>query len=115
MKWLAVKNWDHWQTYRKDRDPPPWIKVHRRVLYDMEWSLLSDAEKGQLVSIWILAADKGGLVPHDSATLQRILGLSEPPNTDKFIELGLLTPVDRQADAKVTPMRRQGGNNPSSA
>lgn len=114
MKWLAVKNWNHWQTYRKDRDPPPWIKVHRRVLYDMEWSMLSDAEKGQLVSIWILAADKGGLVPNDSATLQRILGLTDAPNIGNFIELGLLSPTDRQSDAKVTSIRRQADDGAAS-
>lgn len=109
MKWLRVANWESWQTYRKDRGPPPWIKVHRRVLQNVDWAMLTDADKGALVSIWILAADKDGIVPNDSAALQRILGLGEPPNLSKFIELGFLESDGRHDDAKVTPMRRHGG------
>lgn len=107
MKWLKVKNWEHWQTYRTDRGPPPWIKVYRRILHDMEWSMLSDAQKGQIISIWILAADKGGMVPNDSAALQRILGLTDSPDLSKFIELGLLEPTERHDGVNVTSIRRQ--------
>lgn len=109
MKWLRCVNWDKWQSYRTDRGPPPWIKVHRRVLQNMDWAMLSDGEKGQLISLWILAADRDGLVPNDSAGLQRILGLNDPPNISRFIELGFLEPDGRQSGVNVTSLRRQRG------
>lgn len=106
-RWLRCRNWEHWQTYRRDRNPPPWIKVHRRILQDMEWSMLTDAEKGQLVSMWVLAADRDGAIPDDARALQRLLGLDEPPDLPKFKELGFLTPEGRQDDAGVTSSGRQ--------
>lgn len=107
-KWLTCRNWDYWQTYRRDRNAPPWIKVHRRVLQDMEWSMLTDSEKGQLVSMWVLAADRNGAIPNDARALQRLLGLDDPPNLNKFMDLGFLTPSGRHDDASVAPDRRQG-------
>ena len=62
---LEVKDWEEHQTYRRDRNPPPWIKVHRRIFMSRKWALLSDAEKGHLISIWVLAADRDGHVPSD--------------------------------------------------
>jgi len=53
---MKVKNWQRWQNYRKDRGTPPWIKVHRNLMTNQEWAELTDAEKGQLVSIWLIAA-----------------------------------------------------------
>ncbi|MBE0583491.1 MAG: hypothetical protein IH612_06955 [Desulfofustis sp.] len=118
MSDLYVRNWDKWQSYRKDRGVPPWIKVHRVVLSNPEWSMLSDAEKGQLVSLWILAASKSGKLPSDEAVLMKLCMLENAPNIEKFIEFGFLeragcqddanvTSERRQNDAKVTPKRRQ--------
>ena len=57
---MRVKDWERWQTYRKDRGRPPWIKLHREVLRNPQWVMLTDAQRGQLVSLWILAADRDG-------------------------------------------------------
>jgi hypothetical protein len=72
---MMVADWDKWQTYRKDRGTPPWIKVHRNLMSNPEWALLSDKEKGQLVSIWIIAADKGGSIPANAKILMKICQL----------------------------------------
>lgn len=106
-EWLKCRNWEFWQTYRRDRSAPPWIKVHRRILQDLEWSQLSDAEKGQLVSIWILAADRDGFVRNDPQLLQRVLGLDDPPNIQKFMDLHFLTSEWRHDDANTTPFGSQ--------
>ncbi len=90
MKYLKVSRWDEWQTYRKDRSTPPWIKVYRNLLTNPEWITLTDAEKGQLISIWIVAADKKGQIPADAKVLQKMAMLDEPPNLDKLISLGFL-------------------------
>jgi len=87
---MLVKGWDKWQTYRKDRGTPPWIKVYRNLMSNVEWVSLSDAEKGQLVSMWIIAADKSGQLPDDPAVLQRMCMLSSKPNIRKFKQLGFM-------------------------
>lgn len=88
MNYLQVKNWQEWQSYRKDRGTPPWIKVHRCLLSNPKWAILSDAEKGQLVSIWIVAADNGGQIPDDNNIIRKICQLDTPPNLNKFKDLG---------------------------
>lgn len=87
---MKITNWDKWQSFRKDRGTPSWIKVHRNLLSNPEWVSLSDKEKGQLVSIWLLAADKSGEVPDSPNLIMRMAMLDSEPNTTKFIELGFM-------------------------
>lgn len=107
MTSLRCHEWDTHQSYRRDRNPPPWIKVHRSIMQNRKWARLSDAEKGQLVSIWVLAADKDGQVPNDPLLLRKLCMLDDEPNLQKFIDLGLLVPFCRQDDVNVTPNGRQ--------
>ena len=97
---IKINRWDEWQTFRKDRGTPPWIKLYRNLLSNEEWVSLSDSEKGQLVSIWILAADKSGEIPENPLMIQRMAMLDTKPNINKFIELGFITsdcqPLDNQ-------------------
>lgn len=88
---MKVRNWDKWQTFRKDRGTPPWIKVYRNLMSNEQWVSLTDAEKGQLISIWMLAADKGGVIPDNPIVIQRMAMLENPPNLNKFIELKFLS------------------------
>jgi hypothetical protein len=87
---LRISNWDVWQTFRKDRGTPPWIKVYRNLLSNPEWVILTDSEKGHLVSIWLLAADKKGTIPSDPKIIQKMCMIESLPNINKFIELGFL-------------------------
>jgi len=103
MEYLKIKNWDKWQTYRADRGQPPWIKIHRRLMRDPEWVSLSDAERGQLVGMWLLAADRDGVIPASTELIQKLCFMESEPNINKFIELGFVC----QNDAKLTPERRQ--------
>ena len=88
---MKVSNWDKWQSFRKDRGAPPWIKIHRNLMSNEQWVELSDAEKGQLVSIWMLAADKDGVIPDSDKMIQKMAMLDSKPNINKFIDLGFLT------------------------
>lgn len=99
---MKISNWDTWQSYRSDRGAPPWIKVHRNLMSNPEWAVLSDAEKGQLISIWIVAADKSGEVPDDSRILQKICQLDKQPNISKFKDLGFIDDDALQDDANLT-------------
>jgi len=98
MEYLEIVDWDIHQTYRKDRGTPPWIKVHRTLLSSQHWSELSDSEKGQLVSIWLIGADKKGKIPADPCILRKVCLLDKVPNTNKFISLGYLASVGCQDD-----------------
>ena len=98
-----VCGWDEWQSYRKDRGQPPWIKLHRRLLRNSKWVQLSDAERGQLVTLWLLAADHEGQIHADIGMVQRLGHLNSKININKFIELGFVQPLD----ANLTPMGRQ--------
>ena len=108
---MKVHGWARWQTYRRDRASPPWIKVHRRIFSDPCWARLTDAQKGQLVSLWVLAADRDGFLDDDPRVLRRMAGLDELDLDTLtqlgFLEPGGLTPSRRQHDANVTPDRRQ--------
>ena len=106
MQYLEIADWDKWQTYRNDRGTPPWIKVHRCLMTSTKWAGLTDAEKGQLVSMWIIAADKDGRIPADPAIVRKICMLDSIPNISKFTDLGYLTPCGSQSDATVTPIRK---------
>ena len=103
VKYLKVVDWDKWQSYRKDRGTPPWIKIHRNLMTNPEWIQLSDAEKGQLVSIWITAADKKGRFSSDAKVLQKMCGLDDPPNISKLKALGFIATIGRQDDVTMTP------------
>ncbi len=109
--WLRVHDWKDWQTYRRDRSQPPWIKIHRCLMRDWKWIDLSDAERGQLVAMWLLAADHDGAIPASPRRLMKLCHMEAEPNLSKFIGLGLLdasvTPSMRRSGAKPTPSRRQ--------
>ena len=98
---MKVKNWEVWQSFRKDRGSPPWIKLHRNLFSNTEWMELTDAEKGQLISIWLLAADKSGTIPDSPTVIQKMCMLDTPPNLNKFIELEFLLPSDGQVVVKA--------------
>lgn len=100
--WIRVRNWEKWQSYRSDRGQPPWIKVHRRLAQDPSWVALTDAQRGQLVCMWILAADRDGKLPSDRRLIARMCLLETEPDLEVFVSLGFIEP-----DANVTPKRRQ--------
>jgi hypothetical protein len=108
MNHLSIHDWDEHQTYRKDRGQPPWIKVHRHIMRNMKWVALDDAERGQLVAIWLLAADHNGVIPASPHLIQKLCFMSDTPNLQKFIDLGFLDMLGSHGDANVTPPRRQG-------
>ena len=84
---LEVKNWAEFQHYGKRN--PPWIKLHRAILDDYNFCALSDASKGHLLLIWLLASQNNGKVPHDVEFLERKLSVSSL-KLEPLIECGFL-------------------------
>lgn len=107
MRYLHVKNWEEFQHY-KDRNPP-WIKLHRSLLDDYEFSCLPDASKAHLMLLWLFASQNGGKIPEDARFLQRKLGLEKPPDLKALIDHGLLIP--EQDASKTLDDCEQGASN----
>lgn len=57
----AVKNWARFQHF-KDRSPP-WIKLYRDLLDDIQWHKLDPAAAKALVMIWLIASENDGNLP----------------------------------------------------
>lgn len=94
---MRVKNWAEFQHY-KDRNPP-WIKLHRALLDDYEFSRLHDASKAHLLLIWLFASQLDGAIPEDSKFLQRKLGFDKEPDLNLLIEHGFLIPEQVASNA----------------
>jgi hypothetical protein len=61
---IRIKNWKRFQHFKDRR--PPWIKLHRDVLDDMEWHELDPPAAKHLVMIWLIASEdetKEGRLP----------------------------------------------------
>lgn len=102
MQTVRIRNWDKWQSYRRDRGQPPWIKIQRALIRDPQWVALSDAQRGQLVAIWVLAADRDGVIPASPSLLQKLCYMDSEPDINLFMDHGFI-----ERDATVTPIRRQ--------
>ncbi len=104
---MKIHDWNQHQSYRQDRGAPPWIKIHRGLMSNPKWAQLTDSEKGQLVSLWILAADKNGEIPDDAIILRKLCQLDESPNINKFIRLGFIDAPCGQPDVNLASTWRQ--------
>lgn len=58
---LRIKGWAKFQHF-KDRKPP-WIKLYRDLLDDMEWHELDPIAAKALVMIWLIASENDGELP----------------------------------------------------
>jgi hypothetical protein len=90
---LRVKNWDRFQHYKSYKGtPPPWIKLHEKLLDDPGFNALPEAKRWQLVAIWLLASKSGGEIPDDRAFVARRTG-ARRLDLDSFVQLGWLERV----------------------
>lgn len=88
MSFLQIKNWEKFQHY-KDRSPP-WIKLHRELLDDYEFSCLQDASKAHLMLLWLLASQLDNKIPADQKWLKNKLGLTHNIDLKELIDKGFL-------------------------
>src|SRR5690606_6746155 len=75
----------------------------------IDWVSLTDAQRGQLVAIWLLAADHDGVIPASPEIIKKLCFMDSEPDLQVFIDHGFIeAPPDwRQRDANVTPSGRQ--------
>jgi len=100
---LRVKKWSDFQHYR-DRKPP-WIKLHRSLLDDLEYFSLSDRSARFLPLLWLIASDsdRNGELP----SIERLAWRLRIPEHEmeqvagELFESGFLEPTDGAAIAAV--------------
>ena len=80
---------------------------------DLDWIGMSDTQRGQLIAMWLLAADRKGTVPDDPTLIARLCFMSDVPDLEWFVQQGFMerdvnvTPTRQPVDANVTSDRRQ--------
>lgn len=106
---IRVKGWDKFQHFKDRR--PPWIKLYRDILDDMEFHNLSASAAKSLILIWLIASESDGHVSGDISKLAFRLRATKEETEKVLIELksaGFLVdaaePVD-DCDGK-TPAQR---------
>ena len=58
---LRIKDWGKFQHFKDRR--PPWIKLYRDLLDDVEWHELDAVAAKALVMIWLIASENDGEIP----------------------------------------------------
>lgn len=58
---IRVKDWGKFQHFKDRR--PPWIKLYRDILDDIEWHQLDAEAAKALVMIWLIASESEGALP----------------------------------------------------
>lgn len=56
-----IKNWTKFQHF-KDRKPP-WIKLYRDILDDIDWHELPGESAKNLIMFWLVASENDGVLP----------------------------------------------------
>jgi hypothetical protein len=76
---MKIKNWNKFQHF-KDRKPP-WVKLYRDVLDDIEWYELDPLASKVLVMCWLIASEDDGNLP-SAKTLAFRLRMTEKQTID---------------------------------
>jgi len=99
---LAIKNWQKFQHY-KDRNPT-WIKLHRSLIDDRNYFLLSAEGAKLLPLLWILSSENNGLLP-DIGQLTFRLRTSEEKLIiilSELVKYEYLVAVSNDTDNKIS-------------
>jgi hypothetical protein len=110
---LTPKNWKSFQHY-KDR-APLWIKLHRGLLDNIDYHLLTPLAGKSLPLIWLIASEKDGILP-DADEIAFRLRISAPEAADVLDQLtrrGFLieTNISEPAEQGATLAQTIAANN----
>lgn len=81
---IRIKNWNKFQHFKDRR--PPWVKLYRDLLDDMEWHQLEPRAAKTLVMLWLIASENDGELP-EAKTLAFRLRTTERSILDVVHEL----------------------------
>ncbi len=83
MTYLSVRTFHEHQHYR-DRNPV-WIKLYNRVMDDDKFLALSDAARGHLLLIWLLASRRQNKIPNDAKLVAKAIQATGRVNLAELI------------------------------
>ena len=81
---MKIKNWTKFQHFKDRR--PPWVKLYRDILDDIEWHELDPLAAKVLVMLWLIASEDDGRIPN-TKTLAFRLRLTEIKTKEIVIKL----------------------------
>lgn len=81
---LRIKNWHQFQHFKDRR--PPWVKLYRDLLDDIEWHDLDSKAAKVLVMLWLIASETDGILPEPKKLAFR-LRLSEAVTSELLSKL----------------------------
>jgi hypothetical protein len=70
MNTYHIKHWTRFQHYHIRR--PPWIKLYRDLLDDVQFHDLTGADAKALILLWLIASERDGLLPDARALAFRL-------------------------------------------
>lgn len=56
-----IKNWSRFQHFKDRR--PPWVKLYRDLLDDLDWFELDPLASKTLINLWLIASEYDGTLP----------------------------------------------------
>ena len=56
-----IKNWSRFQHFKDRR--PPWVKLYRDLLDDLDWFELDPLASKTLINLWLIASEYDGCLP----------------------------------------------------
>ena len=75
---IRIKGWEKFQHFKNRR--PPWIKLYRELLDDMNWYDLSGDDAKILIQLWLIASEDKtlrGLLPENIRELSFRLRIND--------------------------------------
>lgn len=98
---LKIKNWSQFQHFKDRR--PPWVKLYRDLLDDIEWHLLDPKHAKTLVMLWLIASETDGVLPNMKVLAWR-LRIAEKAVTESLDALSHW--LERDGDSVSSELRR---------
>ncbi len=99
MQFIRVIDFEKFQHYR-DRKPP-WIKLYRDLLSDDRLFELSEADRYQLVALFLLASQHDNRIPFKDGWLRKELGINRPISLQKLVDAGWITLLEQDASGML--------------
>lgn len=117
MRYLAIKELEHYQHYKERR--PPWVKLHQDILESVTFTCLHDASKAHAMLLILIASRYDNRIPWDAAWVGRAIHATDPVDLDVLIASGYLVDAAtlpalevRERDASKPLARRKQSASP---
>lgn len=116
---MRIRNWSKFQHFKDRR--PPWIKLYRDLLDDLDWHELSGDDAKVLTMLWLLAAENDGDLPSIKecsfrlrvkqstleATIERLSGWVETERYQVDIKMSQKNSVAEVSDHQEREVERE--------